>query len=229
MERFSFKTDEASQEKLKGLTLGYIQFTSVKNEKSNDIIDSTMEATCNVIKKKFPTPEAILEDTVVTATRKLFSSVGRDPTKERPSGEALIRRVVKGKGVYRISIVVDINNVVSLLSGFPCGVYDSEKLEGKEISVLLGAPGQEYEGLGGRKVETDNRILTADSKSIFGGPTADSARTQVTAETKEVLMLIYCPPGIEIPMLKATMEKASLLMKHSTGAKEACHGLHIIK
>ena len=136
---------------------------------------------------------------------------------------------MKGKGVYRISAVVDVNNIVSLLSGFPCGVYDSSKLEGEGITVLLGTAGQEYEGLGGRKVETDNRILTSDSKSIFGGPTADSARTSVTSETKEVLMLIYCPPGIEIPMLKATMEKASLLMQHAAGAKEAHRGLHTIE
>lgn len=229
MERFSFKTDESSRERLKGLTVGYLLFTDIKNEKSNDISDSTMEATVNAIRKKFPTPESILEDTVISTIRRLFSSVGRDPTKERPSGEALIRRVVKGKGIYRISIVVDINNIISLLSGFPCGVYDAGKIEGDEITVLLGPAGLEYEGLGGRKVEAENRILTADSKSVFGGPTADSVRTQVTAGTKEVLMLIYSPPGVELPMLKATMEKASLLMQHAASAKEAYRGLHTIE
>jgi len=229
MERFSFKTKGPSEERLKGLTLGYLLFTRVKNEKSNETIDSTMEAASNVLKKRFPTAESILEDTVVSATRKLFSSVGRDPTKERPSGEALIRRVVKGKGIYRINTVVDINNVISLLTAFPCGVYDAAKIEGGTITILLGTPGLEYEGLGGRKVEAENRILTADSKSVFGGPAADSARTQVTTETKEVLMLIYSPPGIEIPMLKATMEKASLLMQHASGAQEAYRGLHTIE
>ncbi|MEW6749002.1 MAG: phenylalanine--tRNA ligase beta subunit-related protein [Candidatus Micrarchaeota archaeon] len=229
MERFIFAVDEGSRERLKGLALGYLLFTDVRNEKANAVVGSTMEATCNAMKAKFKDQEAILEDTIILATRKLFSSIGRDPTKERPSGEALIRRVVIGKGIYRISAVVDINNIVSLLTGFPCGVYDAGKIEGSEITVLLGAPGTEYEGLGGRPVEAANRLLTADQKSIFGGPTADSARTQVTAETKSVLMLIYCPPGIELPMLKATLEKASKLMGHGTGAKEAHRGIFVVE
>jgi DNA/RNA-binding domain of Phe-tRNA-synthetase-like protein len=227
MERFSFRTDENAKEKLHGLVVGYLQFENVEN-KTNDITDSVVEAACTAVKNKFTTPESILDDTVIIATRKLFSSIGRDPTKERPSGEALIRRVVKGKGIYRINAVVDINNAVSLLSGFPCGVYDAAKIEGG-ITILLGEPGTQYDGLGGRKVEAENRLLTADAQSVFGGPTADSARTQVSDDSREVLMLIYSPPGIEPAMLKATMEKASLLMQRATGCKEAFRGMHIEK
>jgi len=229
MERFTFETDEESKGRLIGLTIGYLQFENVRNGKSNEISDSIVEAACSAVQKKFPEPDDILEDTVVLATRALFSSIGRDPTKERPSGEALIRRVAKGKGIYRISIVVDINNAVSMLSGFPCGVYDASKIEGGAVTVLLGGEGLEYEGLGGRMVEAGNRLLTADSRSVFGGPTADSLRTAVTEGSEQILMIIYSPPGIEPAMLKATMDRASLFMQRATGCGEAYRGMHFVK
>lgn len=229
MERFIFRTDEGAAEKLKGLTIGYVQFENVKNGKSNEISDSIVTAACAAVEKKFPKPDDITEDTVVSATRSLFLSIGRDPTKERPSGEALIRRVAKGKGIYRISVVVDINNAVSMLSGFPCGVYDISKIEGDTVTVLLGAPGLAYEGLGGRTVDAENRLLIADSGSVFGGPTADSLRTAVGEESTEVLMIIFSPPGIEPAMLKATMDRASLFMQRATGCSETFRGMHFVK
>jgi DNA/RNA-binding domain of Phe-tRNA-synthetase-like protein len=219
----SFTVDPESKEKLAGLKVGYILFENVKMEKSNEQVDTLVNAATAQVKQRFQKPELMLQDAVLSGMRQHYYDIGMDPTKERPSGEALIRRIVKGKGIYRINTVVDINNVVSMTSGYPCGVYDSDHLKGA-ITFLVGRAGQNYEGLGGREVTSENRLLTSDEESIFGGPTADSKRTSVNESTKNVLMLIYCPKNSEKVFLEKVMEKAKAMMG-LTGAAAKEYGV----
>jgi DNA/RNA-binding domain of Phe-tRNA-synthetase-like protein len=222
-----FDVESGSSEKLKGLKVGYISFENCKIEKSNEQVDNLVNAASNSVKERFKTIDQLTEDLIIQGMRQLFYDIGLDPTKERPSGEALIRRIVKDKGIYRINTVVDINNVVSMTSAYPCGVYDSDKING-EITFLVGAAGQNYEGLGGREVNSENRLLTRDEESIFGGPTADSKRTSVTENTKSVLMLIYCPKNSEKAFLEKVIEKAKAMMS-LTGATAKESGIYEIQ
>src|SRR5436190_23397691 len=50
----------------------------------------------------------------VRAVRALFHKTGLDPTRYRPSSESLLRRAVKGKGLYFINSAVDAVNYCSL-------------------------------------------------------------------------------------------------------------------
>ncbi len=214
MEKFVFNVREDSRELLSGLSMGYIHFSEVKNSKCNQEIDKIIENACRLVREKFRGKE-ISDEPILRAMRSIYSKIGIDPTKDRPSGEALIRRVVGGKGIYRINAVVDANNAVSLLTGFPCGVYDAEKIEGGRITVSVAKEGEFYEGIGGARVDAGNKIVTSDVLGYFGGPTADSKRTCVSVGTREVLMLIYCHEsgngGLEnaIEIAKESMAKAA--------------------
>lgn len=225
---FSFRTDESAKEKLKGLNLGYLEFSNVKNEKSNDVVDSIINAACASVEKKFPDKNAIYDDPIINGLKTLFSNAGLDSTKTKPSGEALTIRVVTGKGIYRINSVVDVNNSISLLTGFPCGVYNIKKLEGNEISVLIGNAENSYIGLDGNPHSCEKKIMTADAQGVFGGPAADSKRTSITPESTEVLMIIYCPPIASLNLLKNTMEKAAAFMEKATGGKKTTSGIYTI-
>lgn len=218
-----FNTDPDSKEKLKGLKIGYICFEGAKAEKSNEQVDTLVKAATAQVTQRFQDPGQMTQDLIISGMRQLYYNIGLDPTKERPSGEALIRRIVKGKGIYRINTIVDINNVISMTSAFPCGVYDSDKIQGN-ITFLVGKAGENYEGLGGREVNSENRLLTRDEISIFGGPTADSQRTAITLETRNVLMLIYCPGNAEAIFLEKVMEKAKSMMS-LTGASAKQSGI----
>src|SRR6185436_4940620 len=44
----------------------------------------------------------------VSETRALFHRLDIDPTKSRPSSEALLRRVLQGKGLPHVNAVVDV-------------------------------------------------------------------------------------------------------------------------
>ncbi|MDO8679882.1 MAG: phenylalanine--tRNA ligase beta subunit-related protein [Acidobacteriota bacterium] len=129
------------------------------------------------------------------AVRTMYKRVGLDPTKTRPSNEALLRRVRKGDTIPRINSLVDIVNWCSLEFQLPYGLYDFAKVSGA-VTMRLGAEGESYPGIRKDDVNVGGRITVADSAGPFGNPTSDSARTMVTPATTEALVIVYAPPEI---------------------------------
>jgi DNA/RNA-binding domain of Phe-tRNA-synthetase-like protein len=129
----------------------------------------------------------------IAAVRTMYKQVGLDPTKRRPSSEALLRRVRKGDGLPRINSLVDVINWCSLESQLPFGLYDAAKIEGG-VTVRLGAAGEEYGGIRKDVVHVAGRLTLADARGPFGNPTSDSARTMVTTDTTRALVVIFAPP-----------------------------------
>jgi DNA/RNA-binding domain of Phe-tRNA-synthetase-like protein len=129
------------------------------------------------------------------AVRTMYKKVGIDPTKTRPSNEALLRRVRKGDAVPRINSAVDIVNWCSLEFQLPYGLYDASKISGA-VTMRLGAEGEKYAGIRKDDVNVGGRITVADSVGAFGNPTSDSARTMVTPAATELLVIVYAPAEI---------------------------------
>ena len=71
---------------------------------------------------KLPEPKAVLESAAILATRAAYKALGKDPARYRGSAEALLRRVIAGKGLPRINNVVDVINLVSVESRLPVGL-----------------------------------------------------------------------------------------------------------
>src|SRR5690606_19741228 len=110
------------------------------------------------------------------AVRTMYKRVGIDPTKTRPSNEALLRRVRKGGAIPRINSMVDIINWCSLESQLPYGLYDLSRVIGA-ITLRLGREGEAYAGIRKDTVHVAGRITVVDDEGPFGNPTSDSART----------------------------------------------------
>lgn len=125
--------------------------------------------------------------------RALYKSVGVDPTRRRPASEALLRRVLKGKGLYRINTAVDCCNYCSLRTFMPIGLYDADKIRGTEVVVRLGRPGETYEGHGKDQVNLEGHIVVVDEHGPFGHPSADSRRTAVDLSTRNLLWILFRP------------------------------------
>jgi DNA/RNA-binding domain of Phe-tRNA-synthetase-like protein len=124
--------------------------------------------------------------------RTLYRRFGADPTRHRPSSEALLRRVRRGDPLPRVNSLVDVGNVVSLRLQVPVGLYDLARVEG-ELRVRLGRDGERYPGIGKDEVHVDGRICVADDAGACGGPTADSARTMITTATDRAAWVFFLP------------------------------------
>jgi DNA/RNA-binding domain of Phe-tRNA-synthetase-like protein len=149
--------------------------------------------------------------------RALYKALGLDPTKTRPSSEALLRRVLKGEALYRINTLVDAMNLCSLRSQLPFGLYDLDRIE---LPVVLrkGAPGESYEGIRKAAVNVEGRPVLADARGAFGNPTSDSARTMVTLQTRAALVTVYAPSSFgEARLLDILKETEATLVRYCGG------------
>jgi len=153
----------------------------------------------------------------IAAVRTMYKRVGIDPTKRRPSSEALLRRVRKGDPLPRINSMVDVCNWCSLECQLPYGLYDAAHIEG-DVVLRLGAEGESYPGIRKDEVHVGGRITLADSRGPFGNPTSDSARTMVTTDTTCALVVVFAPREIDARRLSDVIDLTARRMQEFTGA-----------
>ena len=153
------------------------------------------------------------------AVRTMYKRVGIDPTKTRPSNEALLRRVRKGDTIPRINSLVDIVNWCSLEFQLPYGLYDLSKINGP-VTIRLGADGEFYPGIRKDDVNVSGRITVADATGAFGNPTSDSARTMVTTATTDALVVIFAPAEIASAQVRRVLDVTASRLADIVGGHE---------
>lgn len=155
----------------------------------------------------------------VASVRTMYKKVGIDPTKTRPSNEALLRRVRKGDTIPRINSAVDIVNWCSLEFQLPYGLYDYSKVSGPVV-MRLGAEEESYPGIRKDDVNVGGRITVADSIGPFGNPTSDSARTMVTPAATELLVVVYAPIDVSSAQLDHVVTTTAGRLADILGGRE---------
>lgn len=126
----------------------------------------------------------------ISESRLAYKAFGKDPGRYRVSSEALVRRIGKGKGLYEVNTVVDVNNLISVESGFSAGSYGAWKIE-EELVFRIGRHGETYKGIGKEELNIEFLPVLADARGLIGSSTSDSERAMITEDTEEVLTLIY--------------------------------------
>jgi DNA/RNA-binding domain of Phe-tRNA-synthetase-like protein len=129
----------------------------------------------------------------IDRARELYRRFGTDPTRMRPSSEALLRRMKKGEPLPRINSLVDVANALSVQLQVPVGLYDLGKVKGEELVIRLGTEGESYEGIGKERVNVAGRICVADAEGPVGNPSSDSARTMITTDTESAAWIYFLP------------------------------------
>ena len=165
---------------------------------------------------KLAEPKAVLESAAVLATRAAYKALGKDPARYRGSAEALLRRVIAGKGLPRINNVVDVINLVSVESRLPVGLYDLAHVRG-DIVFRAGRVGETYKGIGKYDLNLEELPVFCDAAGPHGSPTSDSERTMVTPATKQVIGIIISFGGAE--GLERWVERMSELLKQYAAAR----------
>src|SRR5277367_2201287 len=145
---------------------------------------------------KLPEPKAVLEAAAILATRAGYKALGKDPARYRGSAEALIRRVIAGKGLPRINNVVDVINLVSVETRLPIGLYDLAHVQG-DIVFRAGRAGETYKGIGKYDLNLEGLPVFCDAVGPHGSPTSDSERTMVTPATEQVVAIIISFSGTD--------------------------------
>lgn len=126
----------------------------------------------------------------------IWKALGADPSRYRPSAEALYRRIKKQNYLQSIHSAVDMNSFLSLQYEIPLGLYDADKIEG-DVEIASGTSEDQFEGLNNRVNTLTNILVSKDAQGAFGSPYVDSKRTAVTKATKNALHIFYLRPSME--------------------------------
>ena len=161
------------------------------------------------------TLETIKQQPVIAATREAYKRCGKDPSRYRPSAEALARRLLRGMELYRIDTLVDLVNLVSLRTGYSIGGFDADKIRGNHLELGIGRQAEPFEGIGRGPLNIDGLPVFRDAVGGIGTPTSDNERTKMDLSTRHLLALINGYEGGEgLPFALELMEE--LLRKYAS-------------
>ena len=154
--------------------------------------------------------EAASSDPVIANIRTGFKACGKDPSRYRPSSEALTRRILSGKDLFNVNNIVDCGNLTSLMTGIPVGCYDADKVVG-DIALTIGEKNAVYESIGRGEINLEGLAVLADDHGPFGSGFSDSKRTAVTDKTTKLLFVAY-GIGADVAHIEAAAEMADTLI-----------------
>ena len=143
------------------------------------------------------TTETLKERSAIAATRRVYRACGKDPSRYRPAAEALIRRLLQGRELYRIDTLVDLINLASMRFGYSIGGFDADKIEGDTLILGIGRAGEPYEGIGRGMLNIEGLPVYRDNQGGVGTPTSDNERTKIDLHTTHLLVLVNGYDGDE--------------------------------
>lgn len=135
-------------------------------------------------------PEDIKQQPAIAATREVYKRCGKDPSRYRPSAEALRRRLMRGIDLYQIDTLVDLINLVSLRTGYSIGGFDADKIQGNNLVLGIGRAEESFEGIGRGVLNIEGLPVYRDAKGGIGTPTSDHERTKMDLGTHHILAII---------------------------------------
>ena len=189
--------------------LGVLSCDVGRVQEGDSALDGPLAAAEAAVRAGAPAP--------IDAARALYRAFGIDPTRTRPSSEALLRRVRRGEPLPRINTAVDVCNWCSVEVQLPYGLYDAGALE-PPLTLRRGGPGDGYAGIRKEAVHLAGRLALFDGRGPFGNPTSDSARTMTSVHTRAVLAVVFAPSTVSRDRMRQILDMtAARLAEYADG------------
>lgn len=204
-------------DKIKGAApaLKVIQIeASVSNAPTDDALWNEIETAAKELHARYELSE-INKRTGIKATREAYKALGKDPNRYRPSAEALCRRIINGKGIYRLTTLIDAINLISITTGYSIGGFDRDKIQGHSLTLDAGTHDDVFEAIGRGKLNIEGLPVYRDEYGGIGTPTSDEERTKLTPGTRHLLMLVNIY-GEDMPAEDTITYIEDILSRHAS-------------
>ena len=212
MQMINIEIDERIKAVCPEMAIGMVR-AHVVNSETCDALWSEIEQAADGIKGQYELL-AINQRPAIAATRKLYKALGKDPGRYRVASEQLCRRIVKGLGLYRLTTLIDLVNLVSIKSGYAISGLDADKLAGDTLTLGVGRAGEEYHGIGRGLLNIEGMPVYRDAEGGVATPTSDEERTKFTLETVHVQININAF-GPDMPIDEAVDWTRQLLVRYA--------------
>ena len=132
---------------LPALCVGVVEVQGLDNSvEARPEVDALLDAAVADAERRLAGSKAS-DDPRVQPYREAFHALGMSPSRYPSSNIALLRRIAKGKGLWRVNPLVDLGNAISIKYGLPLGAHtmgEDDKLDLRfsqpdDVFVELGA------------------------------------------------------------------------------------------
>lgn len=171
------------------------------------------------------TTETLKDLPGIAATRRVYRACGKDPSRYRPASEALIRRLLQGKGLYQVDTLVDLVNLASIRYGYSIGGFDADRFVGDVLTLGVGRQGEPYEGIGRGSINIEGLPVYRDRQGGVGTPTSDHERTKIRLDTTHLVVLVNGYDG-NAEQVKANAEYILELLGRYAESREGTYFLY---
>lgn len=187
----------------------------IVNSEPDDALWCEIDSRVSAYREAY-TVDSVKDIDAIRAIRDAYRALGKDPSRYRPSAEALCRRVLRGMQLYRVSTVVDLVNLVSMETGYSIGGFDADKIVGDRLVLGVGRDGEPYEGIGRGPLNIASLPVYRDGAGGIGTPTSDNERTKIDLATSHLLLIVNSY-GATSPD-DAAEELEALLLKYASAS-----------
>ena len=212
------KLDEKLSARFPGLEAKIVHLEGVSVAKENPELEQYKDEVAERVRSRW-TVEELKDHPMIRAYRDFFWKLDIDPTKNRPAAEALIRRILRERPLYKINTFVDAYNLVSMDTAVPIASFDNDILVG-ELYMREAREGEEFLGIGMKKPVTlkgGEAVIQDDEKLVAIYPYRDADSSKVGLTTKNVLMLMCGAPGVETSKLDEAGKVSAEVMTRFCG------------
>jgi len=197
------------QSSFPGLRVVELKMEGLEVESSDPALESFKREVQERVRHRIASLSEVKDRPIFRAYRDFFWRVGIDPTKVRPAGEALTRRILGGRDLPTVNTVVDAYNIASVESSVAIAAFDLGAIEEKSLVMRRAVKGEAFHGIGMVSLDTLTgvEVVVEDQEShrlVAVYPYRDSDDSKVTERTKGVLFMMCGVPGID----ETTLESA---------------------
>ncbi|QQO07733.1 B3/B4 domain-containing protein [Breznakiella homolactica] len=175
-----------------GTALGILRYEATVAASSSELL-GVFDRAAEKLSRQY-TIDTVAENPHIAAARRAYKALGKSPQEYRNAAEAMLRRIVKNSGLYHICNVVEINNLISVSSGYSIGSYDADALKGA-VELRRADDGARYDGIGKGSVNIERLPVLYDELGPFGSPTSDSRRAMIQTGRRKILSVLYSFDG----------------------------------
>lgn len=194
--------------------VGAAVVADVVNSECNKGLWNEIDAFLDDYRQRYTT-DSVKHMPPIEATREAYRRCGKDPSRYRPSSEALIRRTLKGHELYRVSTLVDLINLASIAFGYSIGGFDADIIKGDTLTLGIGQEGEPYEGIGRGTLNIAGLPVYRDEEGGIGTPTSDNERTKLRPESTRLLAIVNGYDGDRTNVTSCAKYIQQLLVKYA--------------
>lgn len=189
----TFSVDPSFWSLFPDVTIAIITAHGIDNKDLGQVPEAVLDHANRVAPTLVPN-DPISANEIVKAWRDAFKKFKTEKG-TRSAIENLLKRAKNGNPVRSINPLVDVYNSVSLEYGVPVGCLDLDKVNGT-LRLTVATGDEHFSAIGEDDNETalPGEIIYRDDTDVTSRQWAwrDSARTEATADTKNVVMYMEC-------------------------------------